>query len=258
MPRRVGDWTLDKLKILEQYLPAYLSATQRAIERIYIDAFAGPGQNLLNRSGRVIDGSPLIALNASGPKGTVFDRLFFIENDLEAVSELNQLLSSHDKRNRAKVIPGDVNQKLPELMAELSKRSPTFIFIDPEGIDPRWSTIEAVVPWQTELLINFPLGMSIKRNLTSRKVVDYFGTQNVDSLLKQAVSNIDRPLLDFYKERLRTIGYGFQVEDERLVKTSSNQSLYYLIFAGKVDVGKRIMESVFGQPDATGQIRMRL
>ena len=42
MPRRVGDWTLDKLKILEQYLPAYLSATQTAIERIYIDPFAGP------------------------------------------------------------------------------------------------------------------------------------------------------------------------------------------------------------------------
>ncbi|PKB68927.1 MAG: hypothetical protein BZY81_00015 [SAR202 cluster bacterium Io17-Chloro-G4] len=233
MPRRVGDWTLDKLKILDQYLPAYLSATQKATERIYIDAFAGPGQNLLNRSDRVIDGSPLIALDASGPKGTIFDRLFFIEDDPEAASELNQLLSSHDKTNRAKVIPGEVNQKLPELMAKLPKRSPTFIFIDPEGIDPRWSTIEALVPWRTEFLINFPLGMSIKRNLTSRKIVDYFGTQDVDILLKQAVGKIDRPLLDFYKNRLRTIGYGYQVEDERLVKTSNNQSLYYLIFAGK-------------------------
>ena len=45
MPRIVGDWTLDKLKIIEQYLPAYLTATQRATERIYIDGFAGPGRN---------------------------------------------------------------------------------------------------------------------------------------------------------------------------------------------------------------------
>ena len=60
MPRIVGDWTLDKLKIIEQYLPAYLTATQRALERVYIDAFAGPGRNEIKGSGDIVDGSPLI------------------------------------------------------------------------------------------------------------------------------------------------------------------------------------------------------
>ena len=258
MPRAVGDWTRDKLKILEQYLPAYLSATQKALERIYIDAFAGPGQNLLNKSDIVIKGSPLIALEAHGPKGTMFDRLFFIEKDPKAVIELKQLLRNYDKTGRAEVIPGDVNKKLPELMHRLSKRSPTFIFIDPQGVDPRWTTIEAVVSWRTELLINFPLGMSIKRNLTSQKVVGYFGTSEVEALLSSAQGPRDRSLLDFYKERLRRIGYEFQVEDERLVKTGRNRPLYYLMFVSKVNVGKRIMGAVFDQPDAAGQARMQI
>ena len=51
MPREVGPWTKDKLKVVEDYLSPYLTATQRATERVYIDAFAGPGTNILERTG---------------------------------------------------------------------------------------------------------------------------------------------------------------------------------------------------------------
>ena len=176
MARDVGEWTKDKRKILELYLPGYLGATTRTRERIYIDGFAGPGLNRLDRTGEIINGSPIIALEAQAQNGTSFDRLFFIESDPETVRELAELVRSHDLGGKAQVIHGDVNQKLPEVLGQVNKRSPIFLFLDTVGIDPSWDTIVQAADWQTELLINFPLGMSINRNAGSPKVDDYFGT----------------------------------------------------------------------------------
>ena len=48
------------------------------MERVYIDAFAGPGRNEIKGSGGTVDGSPLIALKAKGADGRGFDKLYFI------------------------------------------------------------------------------------------------------------------------------------------------------------------------------------
>ena len=259
MPRIVGDWTLDKLKIIEQYLPAYLTATQRAIERVYIDAFAGPGRNEIKGSGDIVDGSPLIALRAKGADGRGFDKLFYIELGGADADELRTLLLSEDPSRRAEVLQGDVNTELPRLLRRISPRSPTFVFLDPEGIDPQWRTIEELARWQTELLINFPYGMAINRNRGSAKVAKYFPTGAALGPLWDAPPSLRAPkALALYRNGLHDLGYEHQVDDPRLVKAEGNQRLYYLVFVSKVPVARRIMRSVFRQPDAAGQPRMSL
>jgi three-Cys-motif partner protein len=257
MPREVGPWTQDKLKILQQYLPVYLLATTRALERIYIDAFAGPGLNRLRGKSRTIDGSPLIALDACARNGMKFDRLFFIERDPAVAAELRDVLNTRDKTQRASVIEGDVNKELPELIKTLPLQSPTFVFVDPDGIEPRWTTIEAIAPWRTELLINFPLGMSINRNPDSAKVTAYFGTDQWRGMWSSAGLGRSRALLQLYKERLGNLGYRYTTEDDRLIKTSGGQHLYYLVFVSKIAIAaQRIMTWVLKQPDSAGQTRM--
>jgi three-Cys-motif partner protein len=256
MPRQVGSWTQDKLKILRQYLPGYLLATTRARERIYIDAFAGPGLNRLRGRNLTIDGSPLIALDACARNGTKFDRLFFIERDPAVAAELRGVLNTRDKTQRASVIVGDVNEELPKLITKLPRRSPTFVFVDPDGIEPQWATIEAIAPWQTELLINFPLGMSINRNPDSAKVTAYFGTNQWRGLWSSTRPGRTHALLQLYKERLGRLGYRYTTEDDRLIKTSGGRRLYYLVFVSKVLPAKKIMTWVLGQPDSVGQTRM--
>ena len=258
MPRKVGAWTQDKLKVVADYLPAYLTATQKAIERVYIDAFAGPGANELERTGEIIGGSPLIALDARGKNGRGFDRLFFIESDEAAVQELRAAVDERGGRDRAKVIQGDVNIELPRLIERINKRSPTFVFLDPVGIDPAWETIKSLADNQTELLINFPLGMSINRNLDSPKTDSYFGTPDWRPIWETGRTWRAPGLIDLYLKRLADEGWKHHVRDPRLVKDDGNRNLYYLLFAGKVPIGKRIMASVFGQPDSAGQSRFRL
>jgi three-Cys-motif partner protein len=256
MPRRVGDWTRDKLKILELYLPPYLQATTRALERVYVDAFAGPGLNLLERTQQQIDGSPLVALKAAATNGTRFSRFFFIDEDGEALDELRGHIGALGLSDRCTLLYGNVNDRLPEVMRRINKRSPTFVFLDTDGIEPKWTTIEAIASWQVELLVNFPLGMSINRNERSPKTLGYFGTEEAVPLLNRRDSGRTRALLDLYKRRLTNLGFGYTTEDDRLIKTENNQRLYYLLFVSKVFPAQTIMNWVFKQPNSRGQSRL--
>ncbi len=257
MPRPVGPWTLDKLKVLEDYLPGYLQATTRAMETIYVDAFAGPGTNRV-RDGRIVDGSPLIALKAASRNGTRFSRFYFIERDPTTAAELKSSIAHLEASRRAEVVIGDVNEALPCVVQRLPLQSPTFVFLDAVGIEPKWRTIEAISRWRTELLITFPLGMSIKRNLHSPKVTEYFGTDAWRPLFDARRWNTTRGLLDLYIGELRRLGYEYTPEIDRLIKTRRNLHLYYLVFASKKEAGKRIMDWVNRQASAGGQLPLDL
>lgn len=258
MPREVGPWTKDKLKILSQYLPAYLNATRRAIERVYIDAFAGPGKNQIEGTDEIIDGSPLIALSARGSNGEGFNRFFFIENNPKAVIELREQVAKANPVGRVEVIQGDTNIELPRVIRRINRESPTFVFLDTARIEPRWETIESLAPWRTELLINFPLGMAINRNPDSEKTEEYFGTPEWRPLWDAGRRSRTSGLIDLYVKRLISLGWEYPVSDPRLIKDDGNRNLYYLLFASKRDIGKQIMDSVFGQPDSSGQARFKL
>ena len=259
MPRDVGEWTKDKLKIVTQYLPVYLEATGSALERIYIDAFAGPGTNQIERTGEIIDGSPLVALSAKGNKGARgFDHLFFIEKDYDLAMELRTEVERRGEGKRATVIPGDANTELPELMRQVHPRSPTFVFLDTEGIEPSWGTVQSLAAWRTELLINFPLGMSINRNADSARAEAYFGTPEWKEYWEGGRLSRTSGLIRFYLDRLASLGWKEQPNHSRLVRDDGNRHLYYLLFASKDPAGGRIMNWAFSQPDATGQGRLAL
>ena len=75
MVREWQYWTLNKLEILQGYLPAFNIASKRSSERVYLDLMAGQPENAAAGTGQMFDGSARIAL-ASDPG---FTRLAFGE-----------------------------------------------------------------------------------------------------------------------------------------------------------------------------------
>ena len=102
--------------------------------------------------------------------------MFFIDKEKDLAEELEAEVERREEGGRATVVQGDVNLVLSQVMKQINPRSPTFVFLDTEGIEPSWETIELLSEWQTELLVNFPLGMAINRNPDSAKTEAYFGT----------------------------------------------------------------------------------
>ena len=198
----------------------------------------------------------MIALKSVAENGTAFDRYYFIELVPELADELEAAIAELKPTAPAEVIRGDVNVELPNLMKKIHQRSPTFILLDTEGIEPSWRTIEALASWRTELLINFPLGMGINRNVGSEKVTRYFGTDDWRPVWQASRPGEAKGLIDLYKNRLGSLGWKYPSALDRPIKTLGGQSLYFLIHVSKVKAAQSIMRWVAKQPDFAGQTRM--
>lgn len=88
-----GKWTTDKLKILTDYVDAYLKALQnQTFKKIYIDAFAGSGKISFNddESSKIIKGSPRRILESTRK----FDEYIFIDKSKSNIESLRDMVKA--------------------------------------------------------------------------------------------------------------------------------------------------------------------
>ncbi|MCJ7459454.1 MAG: three-Cys-motif partner protein TcmP [candidate division Zixibacteria bacterium] len=264
--------TEEKLKLLRKYLDGYVIATTRAKERYYIDALAGDGQCEIRISGssksRIIDGSPLIVMKTD----PAFTKCFFIEIDKDKVEALSKLLKDFPE-NRYKIKEGDCNSVIDEILSEIPQEAPCFAFLDPEGFELDWLTIQKIANYKLgrkiELFILFPYNMAFARVLYYNR--KRFEKENIKLLLSKKFP--DNSWIDVYEERvkgrlrplevrmrllkiftngLKRLEYKFV--DNRLIKSTKGRPLYYMIFATDHPIGAKIMKHVLKKDWIGGQI----
>jgi three-Cys-motif partner protein len=143
--RSWGYWTRAKLKILNDYLPAFLQASSgRASEFVYLDAFAGEGRGIDRLTGEEFHGSARIALEAQSPnRAAQFTRLRYFEQANKA-AELEAGFRSEYPARDVRVYGGDCNVEIPKALKDLQalRWAPTFAFIDPDGMEFHWETLK--------------------------------------------------------------------------------------------------------------------
>jgi three-Cys-motif partner protein len=174
-PRSWGYWTEGKLDILARYLDRFTTTTKNLADaRIYLDAFAGEGHGMSRTTRTQFEGSARIGLKVSSPP---FDRCYFFELPDKA-AELERELTRDFPGRDLRVLPGDCNGTIPDALAELRRDNldwaPTFAFLDPDGMELYWETIEALAvhkqlrqppsKFKVELWLLFPSG-GLLRNL---------------------------------------------------------------------------------------------
>ncbi len=174
-----GDWTLQKLQCLKDYLIIYSQIFHKNpgamyFKTIYVDAFAGTGyiskrniadSHLFGNTDRetYLKGSARISLEVEPP----FDQYIFTDTNAIHVSELNILASSFPKRNIL-----IENKQANELLISFWKKTNwkinrAVVFLDPYGMQVDWETIAALANTKAiDLWCLFPLGMAINRMLT--------------------------------------------------------------------------------------------
>jgi len=171
-----GMWTVKKLSILEKYLKAYSRIMNNQHFRYaYIDAFAGTGYFKIKgneTSGLFIDksvtnfyqGSAKIALSIEPP----FNCYIFIEKNKIRCEDLHTLRDEYpDKKNKIFIINDDANDYLVNLCQKTDWKSRrAVVFLDPFGMQIKWSTLEAIASTKAiDLWFLFPLGIAVCRLL---------------------------------------------------------------------------------------------
>jgi three-Cys-motif partner protein len=162
-----------------------------------------------------------------------------------------------------------VNIEIPKLLANVNPRAPTLAFLDPEGTQLHWTTVEALAAHKRrhstkiELLILFPLQMAVLRllNFKTGKIKPSHATkldlmlgaespwrEIVAMRMTGAISTPEENEIAFltaYAHGLhRRLGYRHVLH--RGVAGASGRLLYYLVFASDSDVGRKIMFHEFG------------
>jgi three-Cys-motif partner protein len=260
-----GDWTEQKLDILDAYLKAYNKALKKTpFTRVYIDAFAGTGyrqQSSIssNCAGLFQDieepemqeflkGSAKLALEVE----PAFDKYVFIESDPQKVDELEQLRQEHpNKANAITIEKGDANSYIQKYCKNMPPSLRAVVFLDPFATQVQWGTIKAIAETKAiDVWILFPL-MAVNRLLakdhqkTCRVALDrLFGTKDwfqefyctsvEEDIFGQTIEKIQRACVSekigvFYLNRLKLIFSGVAPNPRMLY--NSRGPLFLLFFA---------------------------
>lgn len=265
MPRTWGYWTRHKLAILESYLDAFTTAAKnKAPKPIYIDLLAGEGIGEDRIDSSQFEGSGRIAAKIDNAP---FHRLYLVELSEANAARLHQIEHDFPERD-IRVRVGDCNDLIPEICAELRRDglgySPTFAFIDPDGLEVRWDTIEGLAhhrlgKFKTELWALFPSAGLIRTLAHDPKRLSpqdtdradrLFGSRRWERIYEARVAD----LIDGGTARELYVNLARWMYEEGLnyrwtlaweLKNLSGSPLYHMIFATDNEAGHKIMQYLY-------------
>jgi len=265
--RCVGSWSKDKLFYLQKYLEIFTTSMRPKWKSLcYIDVFAGPGKCKIRKSGKEILGSPLIALSTKYP----FDKYIFIDDNSETTSALTaRTKEACEVRgidfNNVVIETGDCNQLVATIKSIIPKKSLTVCFLDPTGLQLKYESIRQLTEGiPIDLVINFPLGTALKRNIDlfhqkgSLIMNNFWGNEawrKIYEELPQGASDrkFEGAFIKGFWERLSQLGYKpLEIDDVIGIR-----HYYFLLFASKHPLGQKFGKEVAAK-EPSGQGRLEL
>lgn len=236
--RSTGPWVHHKKHYFERYVDIFSRGVgpKWAGNLSYVNLFSGPGYSIVRGSNEEVMGSPLIALESE------FARYVFVDVP-DVLSSLEKRLSKHPKRSRIVFVPGDCNEVISNVLNSLPSDHLTLAFIDPTGLQIKFSTIKRLVHnRKVDLLMTIQLGMGIRLNLPQyiqtegTALNDWMGNSDwrEDCEAGGSWSQITRKIIARYMAQIRKLDY-LTVEDrETEVRTDEgNLLLYFMVLASR-------------------------
>jgi three-Cys-motif partner protein len=270
-----GQWTIEKLSILSDYLDAYQTALKnQSFRKIYIDAFAGTGDIIVGNDHIKIEGSVRLALNAKIP----FDHYCFIEKKKSFSTELKRIIGAEysDQKNRTNVINEDCNTALVHLCNTIDwMNNRALLFLDPYATEVKWSTLLAVAETKAiDVWYLFPYNAAV-RMLTNDGKMDISWQNRLNDIFGESkwfdefyrpdpqislFGNNDGYIKDINKDtlkeyicnRLKTI-FPAVAENPRILYNTKNSPLFLFCFAvsndkqSAIDLALRIANHILNK-----------
>lgn len=253
----------EKVSILGDYLRTFARVSAGALNRVYIDAFAGDTLNVIKGTDRTFPGSAEIALSISPP----FTHIRLFELARQRSRRLETLAANHPGRD-VEVVSGDCNSAMASVLAAIPTQAPTFAFLDPDGMELHWSTIKLMADHKrayaqrtgkskVEMWILFSTGgigrvlgsnrEHVERSGLLAKVARLYGAWGPWQAVWEArlcgdISPGDARMayLFLYMDRLQALGYQHLLV--RPIHTASRGELYAMVFVTDHPAGANIMK----------------
>jgi three-Cys-motif partner protein len=248
--REAGAWAAVKLDYLARYIDVFeTSMRQKWPVRWYIDLLAGPGKNKVRETGAILLGSPLLALTTRHP----FTSYFFADLSAANTEVLRQRCMASPCYGQVDVCTGDCNHLVNDIVSHImpdNRRSLNLAFLDPEGLELRWETVDRLAAVRRmDLIINYPeggLNRYMRRAAATAgptSVDDFFGSRAWRAIYQNwqdggRSRGLHRQLIDLYKQRLQDLGYrevlrADQLGEEPLIRSGGKRLPLYRLLSSQ-------------------------
>jgi three-Cys-motif partner protein len=206
MPYPCHDFSLVKLIVLGQWSNVYTTIIPKhfSVWR-YIDLMAGSGTSHIKEANCDVAGSVFVAKAFAREP---YSSYVLVEKDRERFEALKQ--RSAGLGSPYEVYNDDANNLVDQIFANQPDDVHNFVFIDNEGFNISWRSIEKILNTESDVLINYPT-TSFPRTTKERTagcLDNFFGDTSWRNIVVSG-EKIDRDqALELYKEKLsKTFGF---------------------------------------------------
>lgn len=262
----IGSWAEDKYKLLLLYDSLFSTGMKNRWDcRVYIDLFSGPGLASVERSGRLMWGSPMLALSVKDK----FDKYIFCEANGSYLDALKQRASRVFPHADISYVLGDCNEKVEDICAKIPKASGThkvlsFCFADPFSLRLKFATVSRIVDFFVDFLILLALHMDANRNERiytnpkNRRIDDFLGQSDWRNRWRNRTGSIEFPrfLAEEYARQMETLRY-LPVPFHRMKQIrsdSKNLPLYHLALFSRNQLAHDYWDDVLKYSTAQQQL----
>lgn len=230
-----GPWAEIKQKIIDAYSKMITVGMRNKFDQIiYVDLYSGPGIFYNRETGLESFGSALTALQHN------YHRVFLNDLNLENVKALRQRVGERQSKVTLKNL--DANRVAAIFNSEISNRSLTFCFIDPDNFgNLNFDTIRDICSEKNcfDLLVNFPY-VDYKRSvhLSKDRFDNFFGTKEWRDIERKysgkGLGSRAGALIDLYMRQLAKLKFLMpNIRNAFPIQNTNDGIIYYLVYASK-------------------------
>ena len=252
----VRAWAEDKYRLLYLYDKLFSRGIKNKwTHRVYIDLFSGPGQAFVQGSGRLLWGSPILALSVQDK----FDKYIFCDSSASYVDALRKRVDRLFPTVDVSYVVGDCNEKVEEVCRHIPKASKdntvlSFCFVDPFNLRVKFSTIRRIADHFVDFLVLLALHMDANRNVRlytnpkNRRIDDFLGQSEWRSRWSSLKGDMEFPrfLAEEYAQQMQALGY-LSVPFHRMKQIRSderNLPLYHLALFSRNELASKYWDQV--------------
>lgn len=245
LPREiVGEWVWEKHARLQKYVGISSGVRKKFLGpgnagATYIELFSGPGRCKVDRTSKVIDGSPIVAWKESITRRTAFSEIHV--SDFDAV-----LADAARARLQCAGAPvfvecGPASTAVDKVISKLDRRALHLAFLDPYNLEAlpfdvihKLATIERM-----DILVHISV-QDLQRNLqryieqTESPLDRFVPGWRIHIDTRRRGSTVRSEILSYWRKLIRDEGMRTAETFEK-VRGPNNQPLYWLAFAARHD-----------------------
>ncbi len=210
----VGGWSEEKYRLISSYFSQFSTGTKKKWpHRTFIDLYAGAGHSKLRTNGKILKGSPVLALSVRDP----FDQYIFCEEDPDSFQALEHRIKRDFVSRKVNCIKGDCNHEIDKIIASIPRRSSLGLcFVDPYNLSIKFETLKKLAERRLDILCLLALHMDANRaydiyiNQESSKVDSFVGSDTWKAeFAESGLPRQDFPkfLAGYFARRMQTLGF---------------------------------------------------